>query len=266
MNIEGITTLHALGVLGVEGKDAKSFLQGQVTCNMDDVTASESRLGGHCNLKGRLECLFRVVLIPKEESPLYALIMPKQMIPYAIKDFKKFAMFSKVSFKDLSDTMPVLGLVSNSAPLSSPHYFVQKTPDNLPRYEILCFTPNAFNEKYPPLSEQQWEQWDIENKIPAIYPETRGSFLPHHLNLVELNAISFTKGCYLGQEIIARMHYKGKIKKRLYTATHPGPLSAKPGEPIYMEGVSSSEAPGVVVRSVSSNEISYVLLVLDDSH
>src|SRR5690606_8509417 len=97
------------------------------------------------------------------------------------------------------------------------HTVVCHVPGAVARYELIV--PNAFVDdfqqvmlaKTTAMSLDDWEQLDIQAGIPTIYPATVDALLPHHVNLTQLQAISFDKGCYLGQEIIARMHYKGKI-------------------------------------------------------
>lgn len=157
--------IQELGILQISGIDAKKFLQGQLTCNLEEVTESESKLGAHCNPQGRIISLFRIYL--RENS--YYLQMPKAIVPIAQNALKKYAVFFKVELNDASNSMPNL-------------------------------TP-----------------YDGED-IPLIYPETSEKFLPHEINLPARGGVSFNKGCYTGQEIIARMQYRGKLKTQLFRA------------------------------------------------
>jgi hypothetical protein len=203
-----ITMKTNSGFLAVAGEEAKKFLQGQLTCNMDDVTSSESHLGAHCNPEGRVISLFRIFL----HNDQYYLHMPRDLVPIAKNALQKYAVFFKVILTDASDTP-----VKTSEPLM-----------------------------------------DISNGIPAIYPETSEKFLPHDLNLPALGAISFNKGCYTGQEIIARMQYRGKLKNHLYQATVRTPLSVARGADIYLEGKSS----GNIVDFLQIENNYYELLVI----
>ena len=163
------------GLLSVSGVDAKRFLQGQLTCNLDDLSTSQSQLGAHCNPAGRVISLFRLFLY----QDAYYLQMPKLMVPIAITALKKYVVFFKASLADASERINDLAEYCRPEPMETWHYL------------------------------------DVMAGIPAIYPETSEKFLPHDLNLPQLNAVSFNKGCYTGQEIIARMHYRGKLKKQL---------------------------------------------------
>lgn len=171
--------LSYLGLLNITGPDAKRFLQGQLTCHLEEISLAHSQLGAHCNPAGRVISLFRLFLYQNS----YYLQMPIPTVPLALAALQKYAIFFKVHLADAS------------------HYLK----------EIAChLRPD------PP---EQWHYLDLMANIPAIYPETSEKFLPHDINLPLLNAVSFNKGCFTGQEIIARMHYRGKLKKHLERQT-----------------------------------------------
>jgi folate-binding protein YgfZ len=188
-----VTDLSYLGWLKISGEDSKKFLQGQLTCNMEEVTPAQSQLGAHCNPKGRIISLFRIFLF--KES--YYLQMPREMISVAMNALKKYAVFFKVQLVDVSDESNTL--------------FDKITSEN-------------------PLSFDQWQCQNIEAKLAQIYPETSELFLPHELELHLNNGISFNKGCYTGQEIIARMHYRGQLKTQLTYITIKSDVIPKRGE------------------------------------
>lgn len=285
MTTNGITTLPQWGVLGLSGQDVKSFLQGQVTCQINEVTLTQSRLGGHCNLKGRLQSLFQIVLVENQVNPLYLLIMPRENVLQARQQFKKFAFFSKVTFTDLTESMPLIGLCANNTPwsalsiaacqtgsLPTGEYTVRRLLGKETRFEIICHSQSVFEALWPQLEKNhititpnQWDEFDCTAGLPTIFPETADKVLPHHLNLVALGGISFDKGCYLGQEIIARMHYKGKIKKHLYLASVQSNNAPTPGDPIYVENAPGSSQPGIVIRTAPISNGFHMLIVLDDS-
>jgi len=198
-----------LGLLKITGEHTKQFLQGQLTCDVNEVTASQSQLGAHCNPQGRIISFFR--LFTKNGD--YYLQMPRELIPIAMSALQKYAVFFKTILTDVSDDSTYAS---------------------------------------------DWKKRDIEQGIPAIYPETSEKFLPHDLNLPQLNAVSFTKGCYTGQEIIARMQYRGKLKKHLYRATVHTTLPLKRGSDIYLEGKSC----GNIVDFCEMDNNRYELLVI----
>jgi hypothetical protein len=202
------------GLLKISGTDAKKFLQGQLTCNMEDVT-SQGHLAAHCNPQGRIISLFHIFLHQNN----YYLLMPVNMVPIAIAALKKYAVFYKVGLESI------------------------------------------------PLSELPFPALDTTG-IPAIYPETSGKFLPHELNLHQLNAISFDKGCYTGQEIIARMHYRGKLKKHLYQAIVNTSAAPLPGTEVYYLSDQSKQPGGTIVDSafVTLENHCTILLVCDEEN
>lgn len=285
MTTNGITPLPQWGILGLSGPDAKAFLQGQITCNIAEVTLAHSKLGGHCNLKGRLQSLFQVILVEQQGAPLYLLIMPIENLTQATQQLKKFALFSKVTFTDLTKTMPLIGLCSDNTPwsdlemnhchtetLSMGQYTVRRLIGKIPRFEIICHSPSVFESLWPELKSNyneitpnQWDEYDILSGLPTIYPQTADKLLPHHLNLVSLGGLSFDKGCYLGQEIIARMHYKGKIKKHLYSGFLKSTSCPQAGDPIYAESAPDSSQPGIVIRTALVQNGCHLLVVLDES-
>ncbi len=281
-----ITELSTIGLLSIKGSDAKSFLQGQITCNLNDLSPHKSLLGAHCNLKGRMQSLFRIFNDPHDKTSMhYYLAMPASMLTIAQQNFKKFAMFSKIEI-DISSEFSGIGLygpdVGNEFNLAQNYdcvsketnfgsYHITRLPGTYPRYEIwgnsdvikhlwLNFISNC-----KPLLPSAWELLDIQSGIPTIYPSTVDLILPHHANLSMLNGISFDKGCYLGQEVIARMQYRGKIKKHLYRAfVQGGEKTPEPGAEIFSEPFSANEAPGIVVRASETGTSSYELLVILD--
>lgn len=279
-----ITALSHLGALSISGIDAQTFLQGQVTTNMNDITAEQSRLGAHCNLKGRMQSLFRIVPFHHPENiPAYLLIMPLTMVPLALTNFKKYALFSKVQCENISEKINIYGMNETSITevtqilqmnidtlpvegcITQPNFTVCRVPGMTARYELYSTIPFAL-ETSP---SDTWELQDIQAGLPMVYPNTVDTLLPHHVNLVALQGIGFNKGCYLGQEVIARMHYKGKIKKHMYHATAALTTQdalPEPGTPVIIAGSSESEAPGVVVRASHSPLGCELLVVLDEEY
>ncbi len=158
----------ALETLKISGPEAQSFLQGQLTCDMQQINAEQSHMGAYCNQQGRVIANFQI----KKAAEGYLLSLPNGMLSILQTALKKYAIFSKVSFTDVTDTHP-----------------------------------NSYNRKQA-----------IQSGLAYIYPATSGLFLPHRLNYHVNGTISFDKGCFVGQEVIARMHYRGKLKHHLCLA------------------------------------------------
>lgn len=289
-----LSALTDRALLSMTGNDAKKFLQGQITANVNDVTVTKSTLGAHCNLKGRMQSLFRLFLQHHDLSQeSYYLALPKAMLSQTQANFKKYALFSKVVI-ETEQSLAGIGLyganigslLTASFPeimtLQQPYdYFIKQTskgvcsisrlPGQHPRFEIWG-TPEFMITLWSDyalackiVAPQAWELLDIQAGLPTIYPQTIDEVLPHHANLSILNGISYTKGCYLGQEIIARMQYRGKIKKHLYRGFVQGSqVKPEPGAAVCCTGDSASE-PGIVLRAAeNASKNIELLMVLDD--
>jgi folate-binding protein YgfZ len=236
--------LSDLGLLRVSGEGAARFLQGQLTCHLDEITPLQSRLGAHCTPQGRIISLFRIFFSQNH----YYLQMPTDIL-------QKYAVFFKVELADASRTMQSLSFYGpNTTAELAKHLgtlpeqidevketnglLLIKLPGIFPHYEIIG-EPGALavlREKLSPTllaGFDNWKQINIAASIPAIYAQTTGKFLPHELNLPLLNGVSFNKGCYTGQEIIARMQYRGQLKNHLYRARVQASTLPQPGDDIY---------------------------------
>lgn len=261
------TVLADLGLLKVSGRDAKKFLQGQLTCQLDDITPQQSRLGAHCNPQGRIVSFFRLFLF--QDS--YYLQMPLDLLPIAAAALQKYAVFFQTTISDASTALQQLGCIGDrvadfatlpqqtDAVISLDQGIMIKLPGKLPRYVIIS-EPGSYASLSPSLPYSAWKVLEIRTGIAQIHPETTGKFLPHELNLPALQAVSFNKGCYTGQEIIARMQYRGKLKKHLVVARAHTELTPVLGNPIYL--TETTEACGTVVDYCQEDPSTYLLLVL----
>lgn len=192
------------------GAKATSFLQGQLTINVE--TQTSTLLGAYCNIKGRIIGLFYCTKLSEERFQLF---MPKDIIESV---YKKLSIYSKFSKVELS--------------ISNAHVFAHQSGDSL-SFDLVSSDEVAtyLQEKnYPLLGSLAFHYHQLLQNIPTIYTTTQDNFLPHKIGLDKLQAIDVKKGCYLGQEIIARMHFKGKLKTFVtsFTATE----SIEPGQPI----------------------------------
>lgn len=217
--------LSGLGLLKISGGDSARFLQGQLSCNMNAIHSGSGIMGAHCNPQGRIISLFYAAKINDD----FYLVMPKNLIPTAMSALKKYAPFFKSELMDDTGSYHIIGTLSSTNDASADAQITLPTPSNRKILLIKAAKYSRTNTE----TQHEWQLLDILEGIPSIYAETSGKFLPHDLNLPELNAISFTKGCFTGQEIIARMHYRGKPKKHLYTALSTDILVA--GDELYLD-------------------------------
>lgn len=262
------TVLRSWNIIQVTGKDALSFLQGQVTVKLEDIDDTHFKLSGYCNLKGRLHGLFFITKTPAG----YWLVLPSSISSHMIATLKKYALFSKVTISNLQDSHQILGCNSNSshqpAWVCSQEHNLQVL--NLPGQNRLFVGEQAsiesFKEKHASnnseLTETQWQALMIEAGIPLIYEQTIEQFLPHHLNGKALGMLNFEKGCYLGQEIIARMEYKGQIKKHLYRAQCTTTEEIPPGSSVVND---ADKIVGHLLYSANIDSKYHLLLCLDST-
>lgn len=269
---QSLITLAHLGLLHVTGEGAQKLLQGQLTCNMDDISPTQSRLGAHCNPQGRILSLFRIFTYGEG----YYLQMPKEVLSSSVEALQKYAVFFKANLQDATNTFkricykgdqlqtifPVLPQKVDEVIAQDDLLIIKLTGS---RYEIIGNTlPLAEIETQlgahsEPDSLNAWKAANIANGIPSVYKETIGKFLPHEINLPVLNAVSFEKGCYTGQEIIARMHYRGQLKKAMCRARIATTKLPEPGSDIF-----ENSPCGIIVDSCREDEKYCQILVVVD--
>lgn len=254
-----IIPLEHLGVVAIRGTKAMDFLQGQLTCDMREVTLVQTRLAAHCNVKGRVLSSFRVI---QYDGQLY-LITPKTMQAAVIQQLTKPAQLSRVTL-EIEDKLQLLGCVGDSLSQKLTTYFPSlpaATDSAQPGNNALAIrirndqtrflivhdsTLPLASLDYPRHDDNYWQLLEIQSGIASIQPGSSGLFTPHMLNYPALNAVSFKKGCYIGQEVVARTEYLGKSKRGLWLASMTQDTLPSPGDPLYGE----EETPiGTVVEA-----------------
>ncbi len=253
------------GLIQVSGAGAKKLLQGQLTCDMEKISTNHPSLAAHCHPQGRVISLFYVF----SHADYYLLLLPNKMIDITINALKKYAPFYKVDITDASDALMCMGYEGDRPLHDMQDYAVITLPSSS---RIICVGRRELIEPLLKnasslLSDEAWKLRDITEGIPSIYPETSGVFLPHDLNLHQLQAIDFEKGCYTGQEIIARMHYKGKLKNHLYLANIITSSPPLPGQDIFAWRNQQAEVHGTIVDACHEKNHSYrTLILVDEAH
>ena len=272
-----ICDLSHLGLLQIQGEDAITFLQGQVTNDVKQLDGNLAHYTAYCSQKGRMIALF---LAFAHYDHLH-LQLPKELATSIAKRLKMYVMRSKVEIIDVSESIIKIGLSGqNAADILKPHFStipktdyqlvslengaVLKLPGALPRYEIFTDLNSAkliWNDlclHTVAVGAPCWEWLEIQAGIPEVTLNTQEQFVPQMLNLDLLGAINFKKGCYTGQEIVARTHYLGTVKRRTYLAQINTKVQPKAGDEVFND---AGEAVGKVVRSAITSMDSYDLLV-----
>lgn len=262
--------LSHLGLLEISGEDAVTFLQGQVTNDVKLLDGSKAHYSGYCNPKGRLLALF---LAFAHRDHLH-LQLPQSLLEPIAKRLKMFVLRSKVNIQDVSDNIIRFGISgSNATSLlqssfgtlpQQPYELVTfddaaiiRLPGAEPRYQVFTDIEHAraiwqqLAENSKTVAADYWEWLEICAGIPQIYPSTQEEFVPQMVNLDLLNGINFKKGCYTGQEIVARTHYLGTVKRRTYLAHLDGQNAPDVGTDVMN---ANQEIVGKIVRSTSAPE------------
>ena len=268
-------TLSHEGVLAVIGNDASKFLQGQLTCNLNYLSETRSSLGARCTQKGRMQSSFRIVLEP--EGCLLA--MARELVEPQLADLKKYAVFSKSKLTDDSANWVRFGLHQADAALQSLGIILPAETDSVARAngliairvtegraELWARAEQGESLKQhlsAHLTESDLNQWllgQVRAGIGQVMAQTRELFIPQMINLQAVGGVSFKKGCYTGQEIVARMQYLGKLKRHLYRLSLQGTELPEPGTPLFAP--THSSAVGEVVIAARSEQGIELLAVL----
>ena len=245
--------LSHLGLLEISGADAVTFLQGQVTNDVSLLNGSNAHYTAYCNPKGRMLALF---LAFAHYDHLH-LQFNRELLEPIMKRLKMYVMRSKVEIKDVSDSIIKFGIngpeaasmlevVFSSIPtedyqlVSLDNGAILKLPsvNNDARFEIFTDAANApliwdaLKNNCKIVEKPHWDWLEIQAGIPDIELKTQEQFVPQMLNLDILNAINFKKGCYTGQEIVARTHYLGTVKRRTYLAELATELAPAAGDKV----------------------------------
>ncbi|WP_104038043.1 tRNA-modifying protein YgfZ [Vibrio jasicida] len=220
-----ISLLDNLGMITMVGDDKKSYLHGQVTCDVVSLEKDQSMLGAHCDAKGKMWSVFRLF----HHNDGYSMVQPKSAIEVELKEIKKYAVFSKVTIEESSDV--VLGVAGKNADafistLNADSGDVRAIEGGtavkvaLNRW-LLALTAEAAqslveDSQATLTTHELWTRFDIEAALPYVAADAQNVHIPQALNVQALGGISFTKGCYTGQETVARAKYRGTNKRAMY--------------------------------------------------
>lgn len=277
--------LSHLGLIWVAGVDAATFLQGQLTNDVRLVTEIRSQLSGYCTPKGRLLASFRLFRL----ADSYYLHLPRTQLDFILQRLRLYVLRAKVSLADASndlaglglsgdEAMALLGGIFSSVPAQPNDLFRQgeltlmRLPGPGPRFQVLG-PPSALIPVWDRLAERStlvnapyWTLLDIRAGLPTIHPETREAFVPQMVNMQLIDGVSFSKGCYTGQEVVARMQYLATLKRRLYLGEVVSQRPPAPGDEVFSPVSTSPQTTGTILEAVSVGGDRYELsLVLETS-
>ena len=208
----------ALGALFFTGTDARRFLQGQLSANIEQLAPAASTLAGFHNPQGRVIAVMGLACDGDDE---FIAILPRELVAGVAQRLRKFVLRARVEIADWSSNWRVIGV-------ERPPSRIANTPVRWgDRWLLLTSTSGEAHG----IGREDWERMDIAAGIPQVYASTSETFVAQMLNLDLLGAIAFDKGCYTGQEVIARAHYRGRVKRRLQRWHIASDTALEPGQP-----------------------------------
>lgn len=276
--------LSHLGLIQFAGEDARAFLQGQLTCDVIQVKPDMAQYGGYCTPKGRLLANF---LLWQKEG--YLMQLPAGLCAAIQQRLSLFVLRAKVQLTNISDKFMRIGVAGkNARMLVKKVSGVKFGPDQRlaiqhnEQSSIICLAPHRFEfiaaieyaptlwaqltENSIPAGAACWDWLDIQSGIPVILPATQEQFIPQMVNLDAIDGVSFQKGCYPGQEIVARTKYLGKIKRRMYLAHIATDTPATPGDDLFSPTTAEQSCGKIVNAAPAPNGGYDVLAVIQVSN
>jgi hypothetical protein len=239
-------------LLAITGDDATPFLQGQLTNDVAALKPGDAQWTGWCSPKGRL--LASMLLVKRPDG--YLAMLPAELAPAIAKRLSMFVLRSKVKIADVGADHARLGIIGEApaqATPIAPGLAVVLAPHDDARVA-------AARQATRPGSAADWTLALIHAGIPTIVAATQEEFVPQMANFDLIGAVSFRKGCYTGQEIVARTQYRGILKKRMALA-HVDGATPTPGQSVYSEAFGDQSA-GTVANVAPAREGGYDLLVV----
>jgi folate-binding protein YgfZ len=258
--------LGFLGVIAAYGADAGSFLQSQLSNDSNAIDNSTSQLSAFCTPKGRMLGLMRLFRV----GDTWYLRLPLDSLDAVLQRLRMYVLRADVTLEDATENFLRIGLSGERATeqLAATGLPVPGTVDAVthgngttlimtpgiePRYELYLTDLDTaksvwqtLNVHAAPVGEPVWRLLDIQAGIPNIYAATAELFVPQMANLQLVNGVNFRKGCYPGQEIVARMQYLGTLKRRMYLGHISSDVPASPGEELFSEA-DNQQAAGRLV-------------------
>ena len=273
--------LSHFGIIAAYGEDATEFLQAQFTNDIKQVDEAHSQLSALCSPKGRMLSNFRI--FRREQT--YYLVLPYELLEAVLSRLRMYVLRSKVTLEDASDALMGIGANGNKMvdhlgdiagnlpetvdeSIEYKDYTIVRVAGVTPRFEIYGLLEamkklwQALDVHATPVGASLWELLNIQAGIPVITVRSIDAFVPQMANMQLINGVSFTKGCYPGQEIVARMHYLGKLKRRMYRIgfdTHEKP---EPGTPLVTDTSTESQDIGTILSTQANPDGNFEALAV----
>ncbi len=268
--------LHTLAVLLCEGDDARAFLQAQLTNDVASLGAHEARRAGWCSAKGRL--MATMLVVPHGGD--FLLQLSRDLAPAVAKRVSMFILRAKVKLADASDAWTQYGIWGPGAAGRLAELGLEAPRDLLgsaagaagivvrvaaERFVVLVSAGESarIESALADAGEEAWNLEDVRDGLPRVVRATQEHFVPQMINLEKLGAVDFHKGCYPGQEVVARTQYRGALKRRMIRARVAGAASA--GDELFARDLAGQAAGSVVNAAAAPEGGSELLAVLQIS-
>ena len=263
---DGALRLDDWGVICASGPDAAAFLNGQLTQDMLHLDGTQARLAGYCSPKGRLLASFVAWRSADDEI---ALACSADLLPATLKRLSMFVLRAKCKLVDASERLALYGLAGPQADalvgstamtewsmVARGDVRIVRLPtvDGVSRYLWI----GADAPMLPALEASAWRWLEVRSGLPRIVAATVDQFVPQMLNYELLGGVNFKKGCYPGQEVVARSQYRGTLKRRTYLLD--GAAALQPGQEVF-HSADPGQPAGMVVLAASADAERHAALV-----
>ena len=268
-----LCNLPDVGLIRFSGEDAQTFLHNQLTCDVEALAPGRSTYGAYCTPKGRVLATFLLW----RTADAFFMQLPASLREPIQKTLTRFILRAKVKAEDVAGDWALLGAsgsdadtvarrAAGQAPAEAHH--VSLAPGSMAirlpgdRCEIVTRWDKAASLVEPGWENagpERWEWLDIRAGVPVITPATQEEFVPQMVNLDLIGGVSFEKGCYPGQEIVARMRYRGTLKQRMVLASVKSAEKPAPGDKLHSADF-GDQACGTIVNAASSPDGGHDLL------
>lgn len=257
--LEGIAALPYLGVIRVEGEDAAAFLQGQLTQDFALLGAAHARLAAFCSAKGRMQASF----IGFKRSPSQVLLLcSRDLLESTLKRLSMFVLRAKVRLSDASADFTVRGLAGNTVKEIAGSVQIAWTKNDLGEANLVHLYPAdgvaralwvAPASELPPVAESMdtavWLWSEVRSGVATVTAPVVDAFVPQMLNYESVGGVNFKKGCYPGQEIVARSQFRGTLKRRAFLVHCAASMQA--GDDVF-DTADASQPCGLIAQAAAA--------------
>lgn len=262
--------LDDIGYLHVHGADATKFLHAQFTNDLAAMTVGEAQYSGYCTAKGRL---LAFMLIVKSADDDYLLITPREICSSILPRLRMYVMRDDVQLEEMPGDRAVFGILGEPSDCGLPaadgemrasfdvHTCTIMLDPAAGRHLVITDPGSLAGAGCQAGDAALWYAHEIKQGIPRIGAATMEAFVPQMVNLDLIGAVNFKKGCYPGQEVVARVHYLGKTKQRMFLLESDTAQDIVPGTPVFAAD-DADKAAGTVVSAARTTSGQLLLAVL----